>query len=90
YLEDQIAAKLAKKGYAVAFPHAPSFGEVCVRVPGGDAGRLVERSLGKNIIPGVALGRFTKSDQELLLVGVSELHGREEIDRLISVLQEVA
>jgi glycine dehydrogenase subunit 1 len=90
YLRDQVKTTLGKKGYALAFPHAKTFGEVCVRVPGGDAALIVDRALAKNVIPGVALGRFDAAHRELLLMGTSELHRREDLDTLVRVLEEVA
>ncbi|MBI4509042.1 MAG: aminomethyl-transferring glycine dehydrogenase subunit GcvPA [Deltaproteobacteria bacterium] len=92
YLRDQVASRLGKKGYSLPYPLAPIFGEVCVRVPSalGDATTVVEHCLEKNIVPGVALGRFSQLERDLLLIGVSELHSKEEMDKLISVLEEVA
>ena len=81
YLRDRLARHLA-------YPKAPVFNEVCLRV--GDAEKVVTRALERGVIPGVPLGRFDKKDGDLLLVGVSELHRKEDIDRLVKVLEEVA
>jgi len=75
-------------GYALAHPGKPFFSEICLRVPGGSAARIVERALEKGVVPGVDLGRFGEAD--LLLVSVNELHGKADLDRLVAVLGEVA
>jgi glycine dehydrogenase subunit 1 len=81
YLRDRLQARLA-------YPQAPTFGELCLRV--GDADRVVARALERGVIPGVPLGRFSAKEKDLLLVGVSELHRKEDLDRLVTVLEEVA
>jgi glycine dehydrogenase subunit 1 len=81
YLKDRLAARLA-------YPEAPVFNEVCIRV--ADAQRTVERALERGVIPGVPLGRFDAADRELLLIGVSELHRKEDLHRLVEVLGDVA
>jgi glycine dehydrogenase subunit 1 len=81
YLADRLAPRLA-------YPGAPIFNEVCIRV--GDPARVVARALERGVIPGVPLGRFASTDDDLLLIGVSELHRKEDLDRLVTVLEEVA
>jgi glycine dehydrogenase subunit 1 len=81
YLADRLAPRLA-------YPGAPLFNEVCLRV--GDADRVVARALERGVLPGVPLGRFAAADRDLLLVGVSELHRKEDLDRLVTVLEDVA
>ena len=76
------------RGYALAHPGAPFFSELCLRVPGGSAARVVEGALQKDVVPGVDLGRFGEPD--LLLVSVNELHAKADLDRLVAVLEEVA
>jgi glycine dehydrogenase subunit 1 len=88
YLRDRLAA--ARGGVALAYPKAPVFNEVCVRVAGGDAQAVVERALARGVVPGVPLGRFDAKEKDLLLIGVSELHRKEDLDRLVATLEEVA
>ncbi len=51
---------------------------------------MVQRALQRGVIPGVSLGRWNDAEKDLLLIGVSELHRREDLDRLVEVLKEVA
>jgi glycine dehydrogenase subunit 1 len=87
YLRDQIG-RLAKAGYSLAYPDAPVFSEICLRAP-DDAAKIVERAAARGVIPGVPLGRFDDAEADLLLVGVSELHRKEDLDKLVAVLEEV-
>ncbi len=80
YLRDKLASRLA-------YPKAPVFSELCLRVD--DAEAVAARALERGVIPGVPLGRFDDADKDLLLVGVSELHRREDLDKLADVLEEV-
>lgn len=68
-------------GFEPAFD-GPFFNEFAVRVPGGDAGALVDRSVARGVVPGVALGRFFPDLKDTLLVAVNESHRREDIVRL--------
>jgi glycine dehydrogenase subunit 1 len=88
YLRDAVA-QVGGGRVKLAYPDAKIFNEVCVRVP-GDAAEVVERALRHGVIPGVPLGRFDDADGDLLLIGVSELHRREDLDNLVKVLVEVA
>jgi glycine dehydrogenase subunit 1 len=83
-----LRGELARAGLALAYPDAPVFTEVCVRVP-GDAAAVVDRALARGVIPGVPLGRFDEDERDLLLVGVSELHRKEDLDHLVATLKEV-
>jgi glycine cleavage system P protein (glycine dehydrogenase) subunit 1 len=83
YLRDKVRPLLA-------YPDAPVFNELTLRVRGGDAGAVVERALERGVIPGVPLGRFDERERDLLAVGVSELHRREDLDKLAALLEEVA
>jgi glycine dehydrogenase subunit 1 len=79
------AAISALPGYALRY-EAPCFNEFAVRVPGGDAAALATDLAGDGILPGVALGRFDPAWKDTLLVSVTELHRREDIDRLVAAL----
>jgi glycine dehydrogenase subunit 1 len=78
-------------GYALCY-EGPTFNEFAVQVPGGDAEALVTAlSEGEaGIVPGLALGRFREQWRDRLLVSVTELHTREEIDRLVAALRAFA
>ncbi len=75
-------------GYRLRYD-GPTFNELAVQVPGGDAETLV-RALSdgdRPLVPGVALGRFREEWRDTLLVNTTEIHSREDIDRLVSALR---
>ena len=78
-------AVLALEGFTPRYD-APCFNEFAVRVPGGDAGALVDALAAEGILPGVAMGRFHATWKDTLLISVTELHRREDIDRLVAAL----
>ncbi len=65
----------------------PHFNEFAVRL-GADAAAAVDRCLARDVIPGVALGRFDAARADQLLVCVTEVHGKQAIDRMVDVLAE--
>ncbi len=65
---------------------APVFNELVVRSRGPDARELVARLSKQGIIAGVDLGRFRNAWRKDLLVAVTELHTREDLDRLLAAL----
>ena len=88
YLRDAIA-QVGGKRIALAYPRARVFNELCLRVD-GRAEDVVQRALSRQVVPGVSLGRWAADEADLLLVGVSELHRREDLDKLVEALVEVA
>lgn len=66
----------------------PQFNEFVIAVP-GDAAAVVDRCAEHGILPGVALGHFDTARSSELLVCVTEVHRRQDIDRLVEVLVEV-
>jgi glycine dehydrogenase subunit 1 len=90
YAKGQYARErvLAIPGYAPRY-HGPTFAELAVRVPGGDAEKVVARALERGVLPGVACGRFDPAYADTLLINVSEEHRKPDIDRLAAVLAEV-
>jgi len=74
-------------GYSPRFD-ASFFNEIALRVPGGDAQVVVDRAAARGVVPGVALGHFFDELRDTLLVSVTELHRREDIERLARELQE--
>jgi glycine dehydrogenase subunit 1 len=87
YAKAQYArqAIAALPGFALRFD-APGFNELAVRVPGGNAAPIVAALAAEGILPGVALGRFDPAYADTLLVSVTELHRRADIDRLVAAL----
>jgi glycine dehydrogenase subunit 1 len=83
-----LRGELAKAGLTLAYPDAPVFNEICLRTS-DDAQKVVDRALARGVIPGVPLGRFDAAERDLLLVGVSELHRKEDLDHLVATLKEV-
>ncbi len=83
YLKEQIAAL---DGYALTGGNTRTFNEFLVTVPGGDAGRLVASLTDQDIIPGYDLGEIAPSRKDQLLVAVTEVHSREQLDRLVAAL----
>ena len=77
----------ALDGFDVPYA-APVFNELVVRSKGPDARELVERAVRQGIIPGVDLGRFRDAWSKDLLVSVTELHTREDLDRLLAALAD--
>jgi glycine dehydrogenase subunit 1 len=77
----------ALPGFSLRYD-GPYFNEFAVRVPGGDAGALVDAVQERGIVAGVPLGRFDEAWRDTLLVAVSEQHRRENIDRLVAALAE--
>jgi glycine dehydrogenase subunit 1 len=86
YLETAIT-KLA--GYSRGFGDAPFFNEFSVRVRGGDAAAVCRKLEAQGIIAGLDLGRFEPAHRDRLLIAVTEKHGREDLDRLVSALDKV-
>ena len=65
---------------------APMFNEFVVRSHGADAIEVLSRLLERDIIAGVDLGRFRHEWRKDLLIAVTELHTREDLDRLLEAL----
>jgi glycine dehydrogenase subunit 1 len=65
---------------------APVFNELVVRSKGPDASEVVRSLISQDIIAGLDLGRFRKEWRKDLLVAVTELHSREDLDRLLTAL----
>jgi glycine dehydrogenase subunit 1 len=65
---------------------APIFNELVVRSLGPSAGEVLSRLLERDIIAGVDLGRFSGEWGQDLLIATTELHTREDLDRLLQAL----
>ena len=66
----------------------PHFNEFTVRLPVA-AGAVVDSSAEKGVVPGVVLGRFDPARGNELLVCATEVHSKDDIDRLGATLAEV-
>jgi glycine dehydrogenase subunit 1 len=82
------AARLAAgiPGYALAY-EAPFFREFVLRCP-IEARTVVEAGLEFGVRPGINLGRFRREWKDLLLVAVTELRDRDEIERWAGALRK--
>ncbi len=65
---------------------APMFNEFVVRSDGPEASVVLARLLERGIIAGVDLGRFRDEWRQDLLIATTELHTREDLDRLLDGL----
>ena len=72
----------------IEFPFTgPCFNEFVVRLP-IPAGDVVDACAVNGVVPGVPLGRFDAVRENELLVCVTEIHTRDDIERLAKVLGE--
>jgi glycine dehydrogenase subunit 1 len=76
-------------GYALGFSDAPFFNEFTVRVRGGDASAVCRKLEQQGILAGFDLGRVSPARKDLLLVAVTEKHGRAELDRFVAALAKI-
>jgi glycine dehydrogenase subunit 1 len=86
----QVITRL--NGFSLAYS-GPTFNEFTVRVRGGDANRTVEKLADQGIYAGVAAtapGMMPRgSNDDLLIVAVTERHTKADIDKLASALDWV-
>jgi glycine dehydrogenase subunit 1 len=80
---------ILKTGKARLRYSTPTFNEFTVEVDSG-ASRFIESCIARGVAPGVALSRFEPSDAKGLLVCVTELKSRDEIDELASLFKALA
>ncbi|MDR7414873.1 MAG: aminomethyl-transferring glycine dehydrogenase subunit GcvPA [Armatimonadota bacterium] len=85
YLKERVASL---PGYAIAFP-GPTFHEFVVRTP-RPAEEIVRALAEEGFLAGVPLGRFHPELGDDLLVCVTESRTREEMDRFVEALRQVA
>ena len=69
------------------YPHALNFNEFTLDLP-YSAEEFVKKSLMYNVMPGVPLSRFYKQDKTGLLISVTEMKSKEDIDKLYEILKE--
>lgn len=65
----------------------PTFNELTVEVPGGDASALCRTLAAEGIIAGLDLGRYDPQRAGQLLLAVTEKHSRADLDRLVEALK---
>jgi glycine dehydrogenase subunit 1 len=82
YLRNQVKNL---DGFEIPYS-APVFNEMVLRSKGADAASIVAKLAREGIIPGIDLGRFRDEWRQDLLVSVTELHSKEELDRLLEAL----
>jgi len=87
YLHDQI---VALPGFAPGFAAAPYFNEFAVRVRSGNAGSVCRKLEQQGLIAGFDLGRVDPNLADRLLIAVTEEHRREDLDRLLAALSQIA
>jgi glycine dehydrogenase subunit 1 len=81
--------RLQDAGFELVFAERPTFKEFAVRV-GRPAAEVVAEARRKGVHPGYALGRDYEGLDDAVLVAVTERRSPAEIDRLATVLAEVA
>jgi len=82
-LAEYAKAHLAEAGFALPYA-APTFNEFVVRVPG-----IAERApdlLERGLLPGLPLERFDPERRDELLVCLTEMSSRGDVDRLVREL----
>jgi glycine dehydrogenase subunit 1 len=84
YARQQLSAI---PGCRVSFS-GPTFNEFVLETP-KLAGDLIRQLSVQRLIPGIDLGRFYPERSHQLLICVTEMNGREDIDRLASALSAV-
>ena len=66
---------------------APIFNEQVVRLPGRLASDVVDELGERGILAGIDLGRFREEWKHDLLIATTELHRRDDLDRLVAALR---
>lgn len=66
---------------------ASSWREIVIRDRQGQVQELIHHAASKNVLAGVALGRFFPQLDDCLLVAVTEKRSRQEIDQLVQLLE---
>jgi glycine dehydrogenase subunit 1 len=82
----ETQARLVKEANFESCFSGPFFNEFVVRA--GDVGRLEQRCAAEKIVPGIALARWYPELADCLLVCVTEMNDREEIERLVRITSQ--
>ncbi|MGA0163841.1 MAG: aminomethyl-transferring glycine dehydrogenase subunit GcvPA [Bdellovibrionota bacterium] len=75
---------------SVEIDDAPTFNEFCLVIKNKTASDLLKKSASENWICGVDLGRFKDKWKQRLLIHTSELHSKDQLDRLIRFIRQEA
>lgn len=78
--------KLSEAGGKVRFD-GKVFGEFTLQLPGQDATEIRDRLLNDNILAGLPLGSYYAQLKDCLLVAVTEIRTKEQIDRYADALK---
>ena len=65
----------------------PVFNEVTLTAP-GPAAEAVARARARGVLPGIDLGRFDPAQADRLLVAITEVHRKDDVDALLTALRE--
>ena len=79
-----LARKIANLGIQAPKYKEPFFADFSVKFPVADLKEFTTKMVNEGFVPGVYLSEFQQS-----VLGVSEIHTKEQIDRFAEVLQEV-
>jgi len=85
YLRERI---LALPGYRAGFGDAPFFNEFAIRSERASADQLCKKLEADGIIAGFDLGRVSPKWKDRLLVAVTELHAKADLDRFVGALEK--
>ena len=86
YLRERI---LGLPGFARGFAEAPFFNEFALRHERASAAEICTKLEAEGIIAGFDLGRVDAAWKDRLLIAVTELHKKEDLDRLADALGRV-
>jgi len=86
YLRERI---LSLRGYSAGFRDAPFFNEFSIRSSRASAADIGKKLEASGIIPGFDLGRVDPKLADRMLIAVTELHSRADLDRLVQALDAV-
>jgi glycine dehydrogenase subunit 1 len=80
----ETRARLIKEAKLESCFSGPFFNEFVLRA--GDLGRLIERCAAEKIVPGIALAGWYPELSDCLLVCVTEMNEREDVERLVRAI----
>lgn len=78
-----LAERLTADGKArLVYPDAPFFNEFAVNLPGKNVEDLIRKGVAQGVLPGVKIA------DDVLLIAVTEMQTREQLDDLVKLLTE--
>ena len=86
YLRKRI---LEQSGFSPGFADAPFFNEFAIRVKNRSAAEVLEKLEGSGIVGGFDLGRVSAAWKDRILVAVTELHAKRDLDRFADALAAI-